>query len=54
MADAPVGADSSSGRGRTVLILEDDPSVRNSMARVLELYDYRVLEAADAREAPSI
>lgn len=38
-------------RPSTVLILDDDDAVRTTLARTLALYDYRVLEAADAQGA---
>ncbi|MEQ9401665.1 MAG: response regulator [Longimicrobiales bacterium] len=38
-------------RPRTVLILDDDASVRTTLARTLALYDYHVLEAGDAQGA---
>jgi len=43
---APTGA-----RGETVLVVEDDPSVRHLAVRVLEMHGYRVREAADGPEA---
>ncbi|HYC32921.1 MAG TPA: response regulator [Gemmatimonadales bacterium] len=36
---------------RTVLIVEDDPSVRAILVRELESHNYRVIEAGDGREA---
>jgi len=54
MTATPVERDRFTGQGRTVLILEDDPAIRNAAARILELYEYRVLEAADAHEAIGI
>jgi two-component system cell cycle sensor histidine kinase/response regulator CckA len=36
---------------RTILLVEDDQSVRSIIARELESHGYRVLEAADGREA---
>ena len=39
------------GRGETILISEDDSSVRMIMTSVLEKFGYRVLQAADGGEA---
>lgn len=36
---------------RTILVLDDDDALRSTVRRVLELYDYEVLEAADAQAA---
>jgi PAS domain S-box-containing protein len=38
----------------TVLLVEDDPRVRSAVKRMLELYGYRTLVAADGREALSV
>ncbi|MFC2022521.1 response regulator [Chloroflexota bacterium] len=35
---------------KTVLIIEDEPDVRNFASRTLELEDYHVLQAEDAEE----
>jgi CheY-like chemotaxis protein len=40
-----------SGQGRTVLVIDDEPSVLGLVAAVLEVDGYAVLQAADAREA---
>jgi signal transduction histidine kinase len=39
------------GAGRTVLVVDDDSGVRELIREILELHDYRVLEAGDADEA---
>lgn len=39
------------GRQRTILVLDDDEAVRSSVRRVLQLHDFRVLEAGTAMEA---
>jgi PAS domain S-box-containing protein len=39
------------GDGRTVLVVEDDPSVRGLVKEILQHYHYRVLEAEDGEEA---
>jgi CheY-like chemotaxis protein len=36
---------------RTVLVVDDDPDLRMSVRRMLETYDYAVVEAGDAIEA---
>jgi len=43
-----------SGTDRTILVLDDDESIRNSVRKILELYDFEVLEAGDARAALEI
>ena len=42
------------GRGETVLVVEDDATVRLLITEVLEELDYRYIEAADARAAIAI
>ncbi len=44
-------SDRISGEGRTIMVLDDDESIRASVRKILELYDFHVLEARDAREA---
>jgi two-component system cell cycle sensor histidine kinase/response regulator CckA len=39
------------GQGETVLVVEDDASVRKALVESLELLNYRVLEAMNGREA---
>ena len=39
------------GNGRTILVLDDDPSIRNAIRRILERSDFEVIEAEEAREA---
>jgi PAS domain S-box-containing protein len=41
----------SPGRLGTILLVEDEPSIRSGGRQLLELLDYRVLEAADPHEA---
>ena len=43
--------DKASGGSRTILVLDDDESIRKSVRKILELYDFEVLEAGDASEA---
>ncbi|HYF38838.1 MAG TPA: response regulator [Gemmatimonadales bacterium] len=42
---------SSDGQGKTILVVEDEPSVRRIIRMSLELADYTVLEAADGEAA---
>jgi len=39
------------GAGATILVVEDEPSVRNTVRRLLERHDYRVLEATNGQDA---
>jgi CheY-like chemotaxis protein len=39
------------GGGETILLVEDEPPVRMIMRRLLEMFHYKVLEAASGREA---
>ncbi len=43
-----------SGGSRTILVLDDDESIRTSVRKILELYDFEVLEAGDASAALAI
>ncbi|MCX7793672.1 MAG: PAS domain S-box protein [Thermodesulfovibrionales bacterium] len=42
------------GLGETVLVVDDDPTVRESLKNILEFASYRVIEASDGTEALSI
>ena len=42
------------GRGRTMLIVEDDPTTRNALGDLLRAYEFRVLEARNGQEALKI
>jgi len=48
MTDAP---DSAFGQGRTVLVLDDEDSLRSVMRRILEKHGFEVVEAGTAPEA---
>jgi CheY-like chemotaxis protein len=48
---SPAGASVLPGRGETVLVAEDDPSVRMLVKSVLERNGYRVLVAEDGQAA---
>ena len=50
-APAPDSADATSVRGETILVLEDDPTVRLGVRHYLEGAGYRVLEAGSGPEA---
>ncbi len=50
-ADAPPSPAVVEGRGETVLLVEDDPSVRLLVREVLNELRYRIVEAGDAAEA---
>jgi CheY-like chemotaxis protein len=39
------------GRGETVLLVEDQPALRQSMVELLTMWNYHVLEAANGRHA---
>jgi two-component system, cell cycle sensor histidine kinase and response regulator CckA len=39
------------GAGATILLVEDDPSVRSTVRRLLERHEYRVLEATNGQDA---
>lgn len=39
------------GKGELILITEDEPGVRDSIAKILELFDYRTVAAANPGEA---
>jgi two-component system, cell cycle sensor histidine kinase and response regulator CckA len=39
------------GAGATILLVEDEPSVRSSVRRLLERHDYQVLEASNGQDA---
>lgn len=50
-APAPMAAAASQGGAPTVVVLEDDPRVRDLIVEILETYDYHALRAASADEA---
>ncbi|MGE0161343.1 MAG: ATP-binding protein, partial [Gemmatimonadales bacterium] len=50
-ANAPAILDASAGRGRTVLVVEDDPAVRRVTVRALGAYGFSVVQAENATEA---
>ena len=39
------------GMGECILLVEDDPAVRTSLAAIIEQWNYRVVEAANGQEA---
>ena len=52
-ADGPVAEvpDIVHGQGEIILVVEDDPTVRETLVATVSLLNYRVLEAANGREA---
>lgn len=48
---APSGANSRSGRGETILVVEDEPAVRQLIVELLSEAGYRTLEAVDGASA---
>jgi PAS domain S-box-containing protein len=53
-APAALTEDLVPGRGESILVVEDDAALREALVDTLELLDFRVLEAANGREALSI
>ena len=49
--DATPGLDVASGHGETVLVVEDEPPVRQALAQALGELNYRVLVASSAEQA---
>src|SRR5207245_2251872 len=49
--DAAPGPDVASGHGETVLVVEDEPPVRQALAQALGELNYRVLVASSAEQA---
>jgi PAS domain S-box-containing protein len=47
----PAIEDEANGNGETLLLVEDDPSVRTTLVRVLNRAGYRTFEAVDAADA---
>lgn len=39
------------GQGRTILVIDDDPAIRQVLRRLLTRCDFRILEAEEAQEA---
>lgn len=52
--DAPVSAVSLRGEGRTLLLIEDEPALRDLTRHTLERNDYRVLAAVDGPEGVAL
>ena len=42
------------GRGECILVVDDEPSVRNAVQRTLEKHGYRVVTTAEGREALAV
>lgn len=47
----PSSAESVPGGAETILVVEDEPALRELVKKILKLYGYQVLEAANGREA---
>jgi CheY-like chemotaxis protein len=54
VADDVVNAAPSQGRGETILLAEDEATVRHATKRILESLGYRVVTAANGREAEEL
>jgi CheY-like chemotaxis protein len=50
-ATAPVAEEKVQGGKETILLVEDEPSLRRSLAHYLRILGYEVIEASDGREA---
>jgi PAS domain S-box-containing protein len=50
-AKAEAAAQVARGHGETILVVEDDGTMRSAMVAVLDMLDYQVLEAANGQEA---
>ena len=53
-AERSAESDGLRGRGETILLVEDNPAVRQTLTASLRRRDYEVLSAADSREAVSL
>ncbi|MBN1147729.1 MAG: PAS domain S-box protein [Anaerolineales bacterium] len=50
-ANAPAWADTPRGEGQTILVVEDNATMRAALLEVLDMLGYKVLEAANGQEA---
>jgi CheY-like chemotaxis protein len=54
MASLPTDAEAPTGRGETILVVEDEPAMLALVARILRGSGYEVLEASTAEKALSL
>jgi len=54
VAQVQVQPDAAQGEGQTILVVEDNAMMRTALLDVMDMLGYRVLEAADGREALAV
>jgi signal transduction histidine kinase/ActR/RegA family two-component response regulator len=53
-AQVRIQADAAPGEGQTILVVEDNAAMRTALVDVMDMLGYRVLEAANGREALAV